>query len=107
LTLRYNAFGLTIAVRDYRLDRMPEPPPVDAEPPQRLSGLLIVAALTREWGNLPRTDAKTVWALLPIGHSPTYSRAIRKAVHDAVRAVLAHGRNTTAPATPCGRSQPG
>ena len=31
--------------------------------------------------------------------SPTYSRAIRKAVHDAVRAVLAHGQNTTAAAT--------
>jgi hypothetical protein len=99
LTLRYNAFGLTIAVRDYRPDRVPEPPPVDPEPPERLSGLFMVDALTREWGIMPRTDAKTVWALLPVGDSPTYPRAIRKAVHDAVRAVLAHGRNTTAAAT--------
>jgi hypothetical protein len=99
LTLRYDAFGLTIAVRDYRPDRVPEPPPVDPEPPQRLSGLLIVAALTREWGIMPRTDDKSVWALLPIGDSPAYSRAIRKAVHDTVPAVLAHGRNTTAVAT--------
>jgi hypothetical protein len=60
LTLRYTAFGLTVEVRDYRPDRVPEPPPVDPEPPQRLSGLFIVAALTREWGIMPRTDAKTV-----------------------------------------------
>ena len=32
LTLRYNAFGLTLAVRDDRPHRMPEPPPVDPEP---------------------------------------------------------------------------
>jgi hypothetical protein len=50
-------------------------------------------------GIMPRTHDKTVWALLPVGDSPTYSRSIRKAVHDAVRAVLAHGRNTTAAAT--------
>jgi anti-sigma regulatory factor (Ser/Thr protein kinase) len=98
LTLRYTAFGLTIEVRDDRPDRVPEPPPVDPEPPQRLSGLFMVATLTREWGIMPRTDDKTVWALLPIGDPPTYARAIRKAVHDAVRAVLAHGRNTTAAA---------
>ena len=99
LTLRYNAFGLTVEVRDYRPDRLPEPPPVDPEPPERLSGLFIVDALTREWGIMPRTDDKTVWALLPVGDSPTYSRTIRKAAHDAVRAVLAHGPNTTAAAT--------
>ena len=40
-----------------------------------------------------------MWAFLPIGDPPTYSRAIRTAVHDAVRAVLAHGRSTTAAAT--------
>ena len=99
LTLRYNAFGLTVEVRDDRPDRVPEPPPVDSEPPERLSGLFMVDALTREWGIMPRTHDKTVWALLPVGDSPTYSRTIRKAAHDAVRAVLAHGRNTTAAAT--------
>ena len=99
LTLRYTAFGLTVEVRDDRPDRVPEPPPVDPEPPQRLSGLFIVDALTREWGITPRTDDKTVWALLPVGDSPTYSPTIRKAVHDAVRAVLTHGRHTTAAAT--------
>jgi hypothetical protein len=106
LTLRYNAFGLTVEVRDYRPDRLPEPPSIDSEPPsidseppERLSGLFVVDALTREWGIMPRTDDKTVWALLPVGDFPIYSRTIRKAAHDAVRAVLAHGRNTTPAAT--------
>jgi hypothetical protein len=39
----------------------------------------------------------------PVGDSPTYSRAIRKAVQDGVRAVLAHGGNTA----PSGRSRSG
>jgi hypothetical protein len=99
LTLRHNALGLTIAVRDHRPDRLPQQPPVDPEPPKRLSGLFIVDALSPEWGVIPRTDDKTVWALLPVGDATTYSRAIRKAARDAVRAVLAHGINTTAAAT--------
>ena len=96
LTVQYNALGLTVAVRDHRPDRMPRPPPIDFEPPQRLCGLFVVAACSREWGVTPGEDEKTVWALLPVGDSTNYSRAIRKAAHDAVRAALAHGGNPVA-----------
>ena len=66
--------------------------------PSHLSGLFLVAALSREWGVIPGQDDKTVWALLPAGDSTTYARAIRTAIRDAVRAVLAHGGNTAAAA---------
>jgi len=99
LALRYNAFGLTIAVRDRRPDRLPQAPPVDPEPPPRLSGLFMVAALSGEWGVNPRQDDKTVWALLPIPDSTSYAHTIRKAVRDAVRAVFTHRGNTAAAAT--------
>jgi hypothetical protein len=39
-----------------------------------------------------------VWAFLPVGDSTTYSRAICKAVRDAVRAVLAARGDTAAAA---------
>ena len=58
-----------------------------------------MAALSREWGVTPGQDDKTVWALLPVGDSTSYARAIRTAIRDAVRAVLAHGGNTAAAAT--------
>jgi hypothetical protein len=103
LGLRYDARGLTIVVRDHRPDRLPQAPPVNAEPPGRLSGLFVVAALSREWGVIPRQDDKSVWALLAVGDSATYAEtyadAIRRAVRDAVRAVLAHRGNTAAAAT--------
>jgi len=99
LTLRYDVFGLTIAVRDRRPDRLPQAPPVDPEPPPRLSGLFMVAALSGEWGVNPRQDDKTVWALLPIPDSTSYAHTIRKAVRDAVRAVFTHRGNTAAAAT--------
>jgi hypothetical protein len=54
LTLRYNAFGLTIAVRDYRPDRMPEPPPVDPEPqwpPPGDRALFVVGAVAFAGGD--------------------------------------------------------
>jgi anti-sigma regulatory factor (Ser/Thr protein kinase) len=98
LTLRYDAFGLTIAVRDRRPDRLPQAPPDGPQAPPNLSGLFLVAALSEEWGVIPRQDDKTVWAFLPVGDSTTYARAIRKAVRDAVRAVLARGGNTAAAA---------
>ena len=59
----------------------------------------MVAACSREWGVTPGKDEKTVWAQLPVGDSTNYSRAIRKAAHDAVRAALAHGRNPVAAET--------
>jgi anti-sigma regulatory factor (Ser/Thr protein kinase) len=99
LGLRYDALGLTIVVRDRRPDRLPQAPPVDPEPPPRLSGLFVVAALSRDWGVIPGQDDKSVWAMLPVGVSTAYARAIRGAVHDAVRAVLTHEANTAAAAT--------
>ena len=57
-----------------------------------------MAALSEEWGVIPRQDDKTVWAFVPVGASTTYARAIRTAVRDAVRAVLARGGNTAAAA---------
>ena len=107
LTLRYDAFGLTIAVRDRRPDRLPQAPPDGPEAPPNLSGLFLVAALSQEWGVIPRQDDKTVWAFLPVGDSTTYSRAIRKAVRDAVRAVLADGGTPRLRPPPSGRSPPG
>ena len=99
LTLRYDVFGLTLAVRDRRPDRLPQALPDDPGGPAHLSGLFLVAALSREWGVIPGQDEKTVWALLPAADSATtYARAIRTAIRDAVRAVLANGGNTAAAA---------
>ena len=99
LTLRYDVFGLTIAVRDRRPDRLPQALPDDPGGPSHLSGLFLVASLSREWGVMPGQDEKTVWALLPAADSSTtYARAIHTAIRDAVRAVLANGGNTAAAA---------
>ena len=98
LTLRYDPFGLTIAVRDRRTNRLPQALPDGPGPPPHLSGLFLVAALSREWGVIPGQDEKTVWALLPVGDSTSYARAVRTAVRDAVRAVLADRGNTAAAA---------
>ena len=99
LTLRYDVFGLTIAVRDRRPDRLPQALPDGLGGPSHLSGLFLVAALSQQWGVIPGQDEKTVWALLPAADSSTtYARAIRTAIRDAVRAVLANGGNTAAAA---------
>jgi hypothetical protein len=93
LTLRCNDLGLTIAVRDYRPDRVPPLPPVDPGS-QRLSGLFVVAAFSREWGVIPRMDEKSVWAFLAVGDSANYSHTSRRAAHDVVRTVLGQGANS-------------
>ena len=98
LTLRYDAFGLTIAVRDRRTDRLPQALPDGPGPPPHLSGLFLVAALSREWGVIPGQDEKTVWALLPVGIPRAMPAPVRTAVRDAVRAVLADRGNTAAAA---------
>jgi hypothetical protein len=59
--VRCNDLGLTIGVRDHRPDWVP--PLVDPGS-QRLSGLFVVAALSREWGVILRMDEKSVWAFL-------------------------------------------
>ena len=46
------------------------------------------AAHRASWVN---ADEKTVWARLPVGDSTTDARAVRTALRDAVRAVLADG----------------
>jgi hypothetical protein len=99
LTLRYDVFGLTIAVRDRRPDRLPQALPDGPGGSSHLSGPFLVGALSRKWGVMPGQDEKTVWALLPAADSTTYARAIRTAIRDAVRAVLANGGNTAAAAT--------
>ena len=104
LALQYDVFGLTIAVRDRRPDRLPQALPDGPGGPSHLSGLFLVAALCQEWGVIPGQDEKTVWALLPAGDSSTtYARAIRTAIRDAVRAVLANGGNTAAAAAAVGQ----
>jgi len=98
LVLRYNARGLTVAVRDHRPGGLPPPRPVDSGT-LRLHGLFLVAAVSREWGVTSTKDGKIVWAFLPVGDAANYSHTIWKAAHDAVRAVLGHGVNSPAAAT--------
>jgi len=51
----------------------------------------VVAATTLHCGVTGGRGEKTVWAFLPTTVSGTYSRTVRRAAQDAVRAVLAHG----------------
>jgi len=97
LTLRYTALGMTVAVRDDRPDLMPPLQPIDLDPDldrRRGHGLQAVAAASRHWGITPAQRSKTTWAYLPLTDSAGYSRAIRTAAHDAVRAALTHGADS-------------
>jgi hypothetical protein len=94
LTIRYTALGMTVAVRDDRPDLMPPLHSIDpdrAPDRRRGHGLQAVAAASRHWGITPGQSSKTTWAYLPLTDSAGYSRAIRTAAHDAVRAALTHG----------------
>ena len=53
LTLRYDVFGLTIAVRDRRPTGCPRHCRMTPGGPSHLSGLFLVASLSREWGVMP------------------------------------------------------
>jgi hypothetical protein len=97
LVLRYGARGLTIAVSDHNPARLPAPRPLDQS--KGVHGLFVVAALSLQWGVDPGRDEKCVWAFLPATAAAAYSRTVRTAAHDAVRAVLAHGPDTPDAAT--------
>ena len=58
--------GLHLAVRDLRPGRVPPPrPPADVGA-AGISGLDVVALMSKRWGVTPHTDGKTVWAVLPV-----------------------------------------
>ena len=104
LAVRHRRHGLTIAVCDGSPDRLPTLRPF-AEG-QGLPGLFTVSALSLHWGVNRGRDTKCVWAFLPTTAPASYSRIVRKAARDAVRAVLMHGvpspgRGESSPAT-CG-----
>jgi anti-sigma regulatory factor (Ser/Thr protein kinase) len=89
LAVRHRRHGLTIAVCDGSPDRLPTLRPF-AEG-QGLPGLFTVSARSLHWGVNRGRDTKCVWAFLPTTAPASYSRMVRKAARDAVRAVLMHG----------------
>jgi hypothetical protein len=89
VVLRYGARGLTIAVYDHNPGRLPTSR-VSANG-EGMLGLFIVATLSLQWGVRPGRNEKCVWAFLPATASAAYSHAVRIAASDAVRAILAHG----------------
>ena len=56
------------AVRIEVTDSSPDLPRVYGPDPRRIGGrgLLLVAALAREWGSCPAEEGKTVWAEVPL-----------------------------------------
>ena len=74
LTVRHKPRGLTIAVRDYRPDRMPPLRLVDS-PSERHRGLFVVAALSLHWGITPAPDGKIIWANLAPPPRPSPARS--------------------------------
>ncbi|MBB5956853.1 two-component sensor histidine kinase [Saccharothrix tamanrassetensis] len=62
LTVSRTVQGIRIDVAD-QSPAMPQPRPVQVDS-ARGRGLIIVAALSRDWGTTPTTRGKTVWAEL-------------------------------------------
>ena len=63
LDITSDEHGLRIAVRDLR--PLPTPLLDGSHLMSRGVGLRVVATLAHEWGVVPHTDGKTVWALFP------------------------------------------
>lgn len=66
LRLEHAAGNVRVMVSDTRRDREPpaSPAPVDPWSAEGGRGLLVVAAVAREWGVVARGPGKTVWAEL-------------------------------------------
>lgn len=65
LSIRRDARGLTITVRDYQYRGLPLPLAFDPAG-HRGHGLFFVAAVSQAWGVSPTEDGKSVWALLSV-----------------------------------------
>jgi hypothetical protein len=65
LSIRRDARGLTLTVRDYEYRGLLQPLALDPTG-HRGHGLLLVAAISQAWGVSPTEDGKSVWALLPV-----------------------------------------
>ena len=65
LDIRFDALGLTIAVRDYATPG-PLVPLAFGATGHRDHGLFLVASICRAWGVSPTENGKIVWALLPV-----------------------------------------
>jgi hypothetical protein len=70
LSIRLDALGLTIAVRDHDHRGVLIPLAINAAG-HHDHGLFFVAAISRAWGVSPTEDGKSVWALLPATDSVT------------------------------------
>src|SRR3954447_12940641 len=89
LAVRHRRHGLTTAVCDGSPDRLPTLRPFTEG--RGLPGLFTVSALSLHWGVNRGRDTKCVWAFLPATSPAAYSRTVRTAARDAVRAVLING----------------
>lgn len=65
LSIRLDALGLTIAVRDYDYRGLLNPLACTSTG-RREHGLFLVASISRAWGVSPAQNGKIVWALLPV-----------------------------------------
>jgi hypothetical protein len=97
VALRYRAHGLTVAV----FDRNPGQvlPLRSVAENHRGHGLFLVAAVSLHWGVTLGAEEKCVWAFLPATAAATYPAEVRKAAHDAARAALTHGVDSSTSAT--------
>jgi hypothetical protein len=76
LTMRLDALGLTIAVRDFD-HRGLLTPLACTSIGRRDHGLFLVASISRAWGVSPTENGKNVWALLPVTTVPVMTAEAR------------------------------